>query len=214
MKFEKFIDEYKEIKAPDALKDRIYASAASKPRRIRVMPRILVAAAVFVLVVSAAVLWEVGPFRSGTSGTGAYIAYSGVPVDDPVAVSVRSAADFSMIGPSSGGILLEVHVTGETTVSVSDGAVFLAGQNNAPTFTGDPVVISGEIDPGTAPTYAEDQIVISGEEDLYTLYWRADFQNAGGDTPFVLTLQDAHGSVTYTLTSTDGQITLRKTGKN
>lgn len=215
MKFEKFIDEYKGIKAPETLKERISASAQKNPRHTRVTVRVLAAAAMLVLVFTAAIVWKSAPFHPESPGAGAYIAYNGQSVDDPVAVSVDNPSDINYLTALyHGGIMLDVHVTGGTSVSVSSGTLVHVDAGAVPTFTGNLVAISGEAGIGDAPTYTEDRIVLSGEKALYTLYWQADFSKASVNSPFVLTLQDAQGSVSYSLIGSDGQITLRKDSKN
>ena len=156
------------------------------------LPKLLPAAAVLVLVTVLVIVWRVGG-----GNTDAYIVYNGQPVDSSVRISASESSPIKLLVPGApvqDGIKLEVHAGDTTTVTVTSGIVTLVDENGAPTDTGDVVHISGE-------------------SDLYTVYWKADFYLASEENPFLLTLEDAHGSVTYTLTGSDGELTLQKTTK-
>ena len=195
MKFNKYIDAYKGIKAPETLRDRVKASAAhdSQTRRRRMLSRLLPAAAMFVLVTAIVIAW-----RAGAGDTAAYIIYNGQSVDSSVLISVSNTFSTTLLVPgiqTPGGIKLEVHITEATTVTVTNGIVTLVDENGTPTDTGE-------------------LVRISGGPDLYTIYWKADFYMANEEDPFLLTLEDSHGSVTYNLTGSDGDLTLQKTIQN
>lgn len=190
---DKYIDAYKSIKAPETLHDRVTASAAHAARRTRILPRLLTAAASLVIVVAAVIA-----MRTGFSGTGAYVTYNGQPVDAPLAISVNETSEIKFFGiglPSPAGIKLDVHITDTTTVTVSNGIVTLVDENGIPTDTGD-------------------TLTLSGDRDSYVVHWQADFYKASESDPFSLILADAHGSVTYTLTDSEGELTLTKDSKN
>ena len=190
---DKYIDAYKSIKAPETLHDRVTASAASTARRTRILPRLLTAAASLGIVTAAVIA-----LRTGGVGTNAYIAYNGQPVDASVAISMSETSDIKFFGigmSAPRGIRLEVHITDTTNVTVSDGSVTLVDENGTPTDTGDTLTLSGNTDPGI-------------------VYWQADFYKVINGVPFSLTLSDAHGSVTYTLTDSGGELTLTKDIKN
>ena len=185
---DKYIDAYKSIKAPETLHDRVTASAAHTARRTRIMPRLLTAAASLVIVIAAVIA-----LRMGGAGTDAYIAYNGQRVDAPVAISMNEISDikiFGIGGFTPGGIRLEVHVTDATTVTVSDGVVTLVDEDGKPIKTGD-------------------ILTLSGDGDSYIVHWQADFYKASAE-PLSLILEDPHGTAAYTLTDSEGKLTLTK----
>ena len=197
----KYIDAYKSIKAPETLHDRIIASSASSDasgtRRTRSLPRPVIAAASLaasLAIVAVAVI----ALRAGGGDTGAYIAYNGQAVETSAAINMSDTLNIKSfdIGMSaSGGIRFEAHITETTTVTVSDGTVTLVDENGIATDMGD-------------------LLTLSGDKDSYIVHWQADFYKASASEPFSLVLADSHGSVTYTLKDSDGELTLTKSNKN
>lgn len=191
-KFQKHIDEYKKIKAPETLHDRVIASSGAAVKRPRIpLPQLLAAAA---SLAAALVIVTVGVFtlRKGDTELRAYVAYDGQPVETAVAINMNDAADirFFDIGTSvSGGIKLDVHITDTATVTVSDGTVTLVDENGIATDTGS-------------------SLTLPHNRDSYTVHWLADFYKATESEPFSLILEDAHCSVTYTLNISDSTLTL------
>ena len=194
---EKYINAYKRIKAPETLHDRVTAFSVSAARSPRKQPRRLFAAislaASFVLVT---VAWIA--LRTGRTDTDAYITYNGNPVDTSAAIDINPTAAISPLGIGKsviGGIPLEVHITETTTVSVSDGSITCVDENGM-------AADSGSL------------LTLSGDKDTHTVHWLADFYMASENEPFSLVLTDTHGSVTYTLTDSEGALTLTKDTQN
>ena len=196
----KYIDAYKSIKAPETLHDRVTASSksfdGSGAKRTRTTPRLIAAAASLaasLVIVTVAVF----ALRTGGGDIGAYIAYNGQPVETSAAINMNGISNiksFDIGTPDLGGIELEVHITETTTVSVSDGAVTLVDENGIAADMGG-------------------LLTLSDAKDQYIVHWQADFYKANGSEPFSLVLTNSHGSVTYTLTDSDGELTLTKESK-
>ncbi|MCH5205171.1 MAG: hypothetical protein J1F03_10500 [Oscillospiraceae bacterium] len=190
----KYIDAYKSIKAPETLHDRVTASSASPAKRTRVLPRLITAAAASLVIAAAAVI----ALRPGGTDTGAFIAYNGQPVETSAAITMNEAYSIKSFGigiSDYGGIKLEVYINGTATVSVSSGTVTLVDENGVAT------------DIGSVLTLLDDK-------KPHTVYWQADFYKASESAPFSLVIADAHGSVAYTLTDSNGELTLTKNSKN
>ena len=190
---DKYIDAYKSIKAPETLHDRVTASSAFTARRVRILPRLLTAAASLVIIVAAVIA-----LRTGITDTGAYVVYNGQPVDASVAISMNETSDILNFGigmSSPGGIRLEVHSKDTTTVTVSDGSVTLVDGNGTPTKT-------------------RKSLTLSDDTGVYIVHWQADFYKVSESNPFSLVLEDSHGTVTYTLTGLGGELTLTQDRKN
>lgn len=191
----KHIDAYKSIKAPETLHDRVTASADSAAGRTRKFPRLLTAAASIaasIAIVTVAVI----VLRTGSVDTDAYLAYNGQPVESSVAITINHTSSIKPLEigmPNSGGIKLEVHTAGKTTVTVSDGSVTLVDKNGTATDTGDLLTIS--------------------DNRNHIIHWQADFYKVSESEPFTLVIANAHGSVTYTLNCYDGEFMLTKTSK-
>lgn len=192
-----YIDAYQNIKAPETLHDRVTASSASPAKRTRILPRLIAAgaslAASFAIIAVAVI-----SLRAGNSDTGAYIAYNGQPVETSAAITMNEVYNIKTldIGMSDyGGIRLEAHITDTTTVSVSNGTLTLVDENGTATDSGS-------------------LLTLSDDKDSHTVYWQADFYEVIEGDPFSLVIADSRGSVTYTLTDSNGELTLTKNSKN
>ena len=192
-----YIDAYKSIKAPQTLHDRVTASSASPVRRTRILPR-LIAAGASLAASFAVITVAVIAFNMSRSDIGAFVAYNGQPVEAPVALTMNEASAISFYGmgrSENGGIRLEVHTDGEAVLSVSNGAVTLVDENGGSACTGS-------------------LLTLPNEGKIHIVYWQADFYEINEGTPFSLVIENAHGSVTYTLTDSNGELMLAKDSKN
>lgn len=194
---EKYIDAYRSIKAPETLHDRVAASSAPPVERARALPKLI--AAVASLAASFAVIAvAVISLRTGSADIGAYIAYNGQPVETSAAITMNEVSQIKAFGigvSDYGGIRLEVHTDGTATVTVSSGILTLVDEN------------------GTA-TDTDSLLTLSDDKNPHIMYWQADFYEAGDNEPFSLVIAEEHGSVTYTLTDSNGELTLTKNSKN
>lgn len=196
----KYIDAYKSIKAPETLHDRVTASSASRAERTRTKPRLFTSAASIAATIAASaasiaiIIVAVIALRTGGADTNAYVAYNGQPVENSVAITIDQ---ISIIKPfeigisNGGGIKLDVYVTDTTTVTVSTGTVILVDENGI-------------------STDSVNLLTLSDDKNPHTVYWKADFYKVSENDDFSLVIADAHGSVTYTLTNSNGELTLTK----
>lgn len=190
MKLNDYIDVYKEIKAPEMLHDRVLKSAQSSVqiRTSRNKSWLLAAAALFVVITASVMFWQFGRV-----GDGAYLVYDGQRIEALTEVPVQ-AKTTALIGfgdqiPS--GIELDVHVNDTATLSVTDGIVIPVDENGSP-------FDKGEV------------VRLPKGQDIYTVYWKANFSEASEESPFLLTITDSKGKVVYVLIRSDEKLTLRK----
>ncbi|MCH5195643.1 MAG: hypothetical protein J1F28_02945 [Oscillospiraceae bacterium] len=194
---EKYIDAYRSIKAPETLHDRVTASSASPVRRTRALLK-LIAAGASLAASFAVITVAVIAFNMSRSDIGAYIAYNGQPVETSVAITMNEVSQIKAFGigmSDYGGIRLEVHTTGTATVTVSSGTLTLVDEYGTATDSGS-------------------LLTLSDDKDSHTVYWQADFYEVIEGEPFSLVIAEEHGSVTYTLTDSNGELTLTKNSKN
>ena len=190
MKLNDYIDVYKEIKAPETLHDRVIKSAQSSVpiRNSRNKSWLLAAAAAFVVVTAAMLFWQFGRV-----GQGAYVIYEGqrIEASTEVTVQAKSTALIGLGDQVPSGIELDVHVNDTATLSVTDGIVIPVDKNGSP-------FDKGEV------------VRLPKGQDIYTVYWKANFSEASEESPFLLTITDSKGKVVYVLIRSDEELTLRK----